>query len=143
MCLGELSGISPDQDSNGNSSSSSSGGGSNGGGGGTGGPGRHLTGKRSRGHSSSADAARPTLNPSTSTSTNYLQESQPHQPHQQQPPRAFPRVTVFDSGRSLLQHVGAASSLFGGAADNGRYHRACSFPFLEKLPAEDEPGDWI
>eukprot|EP00198_Chlamydomonas_reinhardtii_P004158 XP_001693494.1 predicted protein [Chlamydomonas reinhardtii] len=70
-------------------------------------------------------------------------ESQPHQPHQQQPPRAFPRVTVFDSGRSLLQHVGAASSLFGGAADNGRYHRACSFPFLEKLPAEDEPGDWI
>ncbi|EFJ49663.1 hypothetical protein VOLCADRAFT_120734 [Volvox carteri f. nagariensis] len=51
-------------------------------------------------------------------------------------------INVYDSGRSLVQHIGAASSLFGDASTNSRYHRACSFPFLEKLPSEDEQSDW-
>ncbi|KXZ49287.1 hypothetical protein GPECTOR_22g881 [Gonium pectorale] len=52
-------------------------------------------------------------------------------------------VAVFDSGRSLVQHIGASSSLFGGAGDNSRFHRACSFPFVERLPAEDGREDWF
>ncbi|PNH09279.1 hypothetical protein TSOC_004094 [Tetrabaena socialis] len=51
-------------------------------------------------------------------------------------------VASFDSGRSLVQHIGASSSLFGDANTNAKYHRACSFPFVERLPSEDLPADW-
>ncbi|EFJ49662.1 hypothetical protein VOLCADRAFT_89614 [Volvox carteri f. nagariensis] len=52
------------------------------------------------------------------------------------------KIGMFSSGRSLVQHIGAASSLFGDISKNAKYHRACSFPFVEKLPSEDERTDW-
>ncbi|KAG2500617.1 hypothetical protein HYH03_001384 [Edaphochlamys debaryana] len=52
-------------------------------------------------------------------------------------------VAAYDSGASLVQHIGASSSLFGAAAANSRYHRACAFPFVEKVPAQDAREDWL
>ena len=51
-------------------------------------------------------------------------------------------VVQFYPDRSLVQHTGASSAIFGGGRANRRFHRAIDFPFLEKYVVEDSAGDW-
>jgi hypothetical protein len=51
-------------------------------------------------------------------------------------------VLQFYPDRSLVQHTGASSAIFGGGTTNTRFHRAIDFPFEEKYVIEDKQADW-
>lgn len=59
--------------------------------------------------------------------------------------RAFTKmfsIPTYTTEPSLVEHVGAASSLFGNQAHNAKFHRANSFPFKAELPGDDVDGTW-
>jgi hypothetical protein len=53
------------------------------------------------------------------------------------------QVPQFYPDKSLVQHIGASSSIFGGGKSNHKFHRADTFPFFEKYVTEDEAAEWI
>jgi hypothetical protein len=44
--------------------------------------------------------------------------------------------------RSLVQHIGASSCIFGAGNANLKFHRADTFPFLEKYVTDELQADW-
>jgi hypothetical protein len=53
-----------------------------------------------------------------------------------------PQVRQFYPDRSLVQHIGASSSIFGAGHNNRKFHRAERFPFFEKYVIDDRQVDW-
>jgi hypothetical protein len=51
-------------------------------------------------------------------------------------------ILQFYPDKSLVQHTGASSAIFGGGTSNKRFHRAVDFPFVEKYVVEDGAPDW-
>jgi hypothetical protein len=54
-------------------------------------------------------------------------------------------VLQFVPSATLLQHMGTSSALFSqdGKATNPRFHRALSFPFMERYVTDDDKALWV
>lgn len=53
------------------------------------------------------------------------------------------RPLQFYPDRSLVQHTGSSSTIWGAGRGNKKFHRANTFPFFEKWVTDDTTEDWI